>query len=156
MDLISPTLCNIEAYCECSGMHCNGEKAEAMLCTLNNRLQSSNFPPIQYDGQEVRVSDTLRHPGAIFDRQLNFSEHANSVLHRSIKAANILKVAAGRKTEERHLAMLYKSLVLSVIDYALPMINISQNLMGKLERLQNTCLCIITGCPRSEIGRAHV
>ena len=38
MDLISPTLRNIEAYCECSGMHCNGEKAKAMLCTLNNRL----------------------------------------------------------------------------------------------------------------------
>jgi len=149
MDLISPTLCNIEAYCECSGMHCNGEKAEAMLCTLNNRLQSSNFPPIQYDGQEVRVSDTLRHPGVIFDRQVNFSEHVNSVLHRGIKAANILKVAAGRKTEERHLVMLYKSLVLSVVDYALPMINISQNLMGKMERLQNVCPRIIPGCPRS-------
>jgi len=45
--------------------------------------------------------------------------------------------------------MLYKNLVLSVVDYALPMINISQNLMGKLERLQNACLCIITGYPRS-------
>ena len=29
------------------------------------------------------------------------------------------------------------------------MINISQNLMGRLERLQNACLRIITGCPRS-------
>jgi len=45
--------------------------------------------------------------------------------------------------------MLYKNLVLSVVDYALPMINISQNLMGKLERLQNASLCIITGCLRS-------
>jgi len=71
------------------------------------------------------------------------------VLHRGIKTANILKVAAGRKAEERHLVMLYKSLVLSVVDYALPMINISQNLMGKLERLQNECLHIITGCPSS-------
>jgi len=45
--------------------------------------------------------------------------------------------------------MLYKSLVLSVVNYALPMINISHNFMGKLERLQNACLPIITGCPRS-------
>jgi len=29
------------------------------------------------------------------------------------------------------------------------MINMRQNLMGKLERLQNACLRIITGCPRS-------
>jgi len=62
--------------------------------------------------------------------------------------ANMLKVAAGRKAEERHLVMLYKSLVLTVVDYALPMINISQNLMG-LERLQNACLRIVTGYPRS-------
>ena len=115
MDLISTTWRNIEAYCECSGMQCNGEKAEAMLCTLNNRLQSSSFPPIHYNGQEIRVSNTLRHLGVIFDRQLNFSEHVNSVLHRGIKAANILKVAAGRKAEERHLVMLYKSLVLSIL-----------------------------------------
>ena len=149
MDLISSTLRNIEAYCACSGMHCNGEKAEAMLCTLNNRLQSSSFPPIHYDRQEIRVSNTLRHLRVIFDIQLYFSEHVNSVLHRGIKAANILKVAAGKKAEERHLGELYKSLALSVVEYALPMINISQNLMGKLERLQNACLRIITGCPRS-------
>jgi len=106
MDLICPTLRNIEAYCECSGMQYNGEKAEAMLCTLNNRLQSSSFLPIHYDGQEIRVSDTLRHLGVIFDRQFNFSEHVKSVLYRGITAANILKVAAGRKAEERHLVML--------------------------------------------------
>jgi len=58
-------------------------------------------------------------------------------------------VIVARKAEEGHLVMLYKNLVLSVVDYALPMINISQNLMGKLERLQNACLRIITGCPRS-------
>ena len=125
---------------------------------INTRLQSSSFPPIHYDGQEIRVSDTLRHLGVIYDRQLNFSEHVNSVLHRGIKAVNILKVVAGRKAEDRHLVMLYKSVVLSVVDYVLPMIKISQNLMGKLERLQNACLRIITGCPRStpvhEIGRA--
>jgi len=119
-----------------------------MLCTLNKRLQPSSFPPIHYDGQEMRVSDTLHHLGVIFGRQLNFSEHVNAVLHRGIKAANMLKVAAGRKAEERHLVMLYKSLVLTVVDYALPMINISQNLMG-LERLQNACLRIVTGYPRS-------
>jgi len=110
IDLISPNLHNIEANYECSGMYCSGEKAEAMLCTLNNRLQPSSFPPIRYDGQEIRVSDILCHLRVIFDRQLNFSEHVSSVLHRGIKAANILKVAAGRKAEERHLVMLYKSL----------------------------------------------
>jgi len=69
IDLISPTLRNIEAYCECSGMHCNDEKVEAMM----NRLQPSSFPPIRYAGQETRVLDTLRHLGVILDVQLNFS-----------------------------------------------------------------------------------
>ena len=54
-------------------------------------IQLSSY---HYDGQAIRVSDTLRHVGVIFDRQLNFSEHVNSV-RRSINAANILKVAAG-------------------------------------------------------------
>ena len=102
IDLISPTLRNIEAYCECSGMHCNDEKVEAMM----NRLQPSSFPPIRYAGQETRVLDTLRHLSVILDVQLNFSEHVNSVLRRGIKAANILRVADGRKAEERHLVML--------------------------------------------------
>ena len=55
IDLISSTSRNIGAYCECSGMHCNGEKAESMLCTWNNRLQPSSFPPTRYDGKEIRI-----------------------------------------------------------------------------------------------------
>ena len=100
--------------------------------------QVHNKKPLHWANQPQQWTlDQMKQPwrngwlDVIFHWQLNFSEHVNSVLHRGIKAANILKVAAGRKAEERHLLMLYKSLVLSVVDYALPMINISQNLMGK-------------------------
>ena len=54
----------------------------------------------------------------------------------------------GRKAAERHLVMLLKSLVLSTVDYALPIINIRQNQMSRLEGLQNIELHIFTGCTK--------
>ena len=71
------------------------------------------------------------------------------MIRRAHPALNALKAATGRKAEERYLLTLYKSLVLSTIDYEWPIISISQNQMNRLERLQNIGLRIITGCTRS-------
>ncbi len=100
----------------------------------------------------------MRYLGVVFDKQLSYTEHVNTTLQRATKGVNALKAAAGRRAEERHLVTLYKALVLSIIDFALPMIQMSQNQVNHIERLQNACLRIITGCTRSTpilLDRGH-
>ena len=82
------------------------------------------------------------HLGVFFDRQLNFTEHVNKTLARANRGLHALRAASIGK--ERHLVMLFKSLVLSIVDYALPMIILHMNQLNRLERLQNIGLRNVT------------
>ncbi len=144
-----PALSKIERCCEDDGNHINGEKANALFCTLNNRMKPEDLPTPVYGGTNIELSSSLRYLGVVLDSQLNFTEHINCALQRATKGISALRAAAGRRAEERHLVMLYKSLVRSIIDYALPMLQLSQNQLNRVESMQNTCLRIITGCTRS-------
>ena len=135
--------------CEDDGCEINGDKAAALFCTLSNKLNQDSRPVPTYGGTNIEPSNSLRYLGVVFDRQLSFADHINNTLQRAVKGVNALRAAAGRRAEERHLVTLYKALVLSVIDYALPMVQLNQNQLNRAERLQNSCLRIITGCTRS-------
>ena len=146
---VQSALSSIMKQCEEDGCEINGDKAAALFCTLNNKLTQDSLPVPAYGGTNIEPSNSLRYLGVVFDRQLNFTDHVNNTLQRAIRGMNALRAAAGRKAEERHLVTLYKALVLSVIDYALPMVQLNQNQLNCVERLQNSCLRIITGCTRS-------
>ena len=146
---VQSALSSIMQQCEDDGCEINGDKAAALFCTLNNKLTQDSLPVPAYGGTNIEPSNSLRYLGVIFDRQLNFADHINNTLHRAVKGVNALRAAAGRRAEERHLVTLYKALVLSVLDYALPMVQLNQNQLNRAERLQNSCLRIITGCTRS-------
>ena len=124
----------------------NPEKAKALFLTLNNRANTSDVTAPTFGGTEIAQEGLLTYLGVVFDRQLNFSKHVDRLIERATKGMDALRAAAGRRAEERHLCMLYRSLVLSVVDYGLPLAQLSDNQLGRLERLQNACLRIITGC----------
>ena len=148
-DRAQPSLDRIEQTCNAEGAEINGDKAQALFFTLNNRVKQEDIPSVTYGGTRIELGETLRYLGVVFDRQLNFTEHINSTLLRATKGINALRAAAGRRAEERHLVTLYIALIRSVFDYALPMLQLSQNQVNRVERVQNSCLRVITGCTRS-------
>ena len=139
---VRPALQSIEQCCRVDGNEINGDKAAALFCTLNNRCPQDSQPVPSYAGTTIQLSSTLRYLGVVFDRSLNFTEHVDHALKRASKGINALRAAAGRRAEERHLVTLYKALVLSVLDYALPMLQLSQNQLNRVEAIQSACLRI--------------
>ena len=146
---ISPALTSIQACCEKDRCEINGDKAAALHCTLRKKIQNADQPVPTYGEANIPLSTSMRYLGVVFDKQLSYTEHVNTTLQRATKGVNALKAAAGRRAEVRHLVTLYKALVISIIDFALPMIQMSQNQVNRIERLQNACLRTITGCTRS-------
>ena len=149
MECVQPKLNSIESWCKDNGMTINPNKAKALYLSLNNRTHGIDVPSPTFGGTMIAQEGSLCYLGVIFDRQLNFSLHVDRTIVRATKGLNALRTAAACHAEERHLVMLYRSLVLSIIEYALPMLQLSENQLNRLERLQNACMRIITGCTRS-------
>ena len=61
---------------------------------------------------------------------------------------------AATSSAQRHLVLLYQGLVLSVIEYALPILTLSQTQIERLERIQNEAMRIILGCTKDTAVRA--
>ncbi len=67
--------------------------------------------------QEIELSGMLSSWGVHINIQLNFTDHINHMLDRASMDINALNMSAsGRKAEERHLVMFYKTVVLTVVD----------------------------------------
>ena len=99
IQIMQPTLTDIQHYCQANHMYCNGDKAEALYCTLNNTFQSTDMPPITYDGQFIQTASKLRHLGVIFDRQLHFTEHVNYILLRGASTPSVLRLVGRLKKD---------------------------------------------------------
>ena len=56
-----------------------------------------------------------------------------------------LKAMASKGIEQRHLFLLYQSVILSVIDYGLGLTTLSQSNLLKLDRVQNEAIRVILG-----------
>ena len=52
---------------------------------------------------------------------------------------------ASKGIEQRHLFLLYQSVILSVIDYGLGLTTLSQSNLLKLDRVQNAAMRVILG-----------
>ena len=56
-----------------------------------------------------------------------------------------MKDMASKGIEQRHLFLLYQSVILSVIDYGLGLTTMSQSNLLKLDRVQNKAMRVILG-----------
>ena len=57
----------------------------------------------------------------------------------------MLKAMASKGVEQRHLFLLYQSVILSVIDYGLGLTTLSQSNLLKLDRVQSEAMRVILG-----------
>ena len=61
----------------------------------------------------------LRYLVIHFDRMLTYRKHVTTTALKCKKGLSVLKAMAAKGIEQRHLFLLYQSVVLSVVDYGL-------------------------------------
>ena len=84
--------------------------------------------------------------GVTFDRSLSGKDHITRVVTRARKGLTALKTMACNRMPQRILAMLYQTLVLSVIDYGLGLLTLSTSQLKRLETIQNEGMRTVLGC----------
>ena len=76
---------------------------------------------------------------------LTYKTQVESTKLRCKKGLSALKAMASKGIEQRHLFLLYQSVILSVIDYGLGLTTLSQSNLLKLDRVQNEAMRVILG-----------
>ena len=68
---------------------------------------------------ELWSNKSIRYPGIHFDGMLICRKHVETTALKCKKGLSVLKAMAAKGIEQRHLFLLYQSVVLSVVDYGL-------------------------------------
>ena len=76
------------------------------------------MPAVTFDGAVVERTNHRRYLGVHCDIMLTYRQHVETAL-KCKKGLSVLKAMAAKVIEQRHLFLLYQSVVLSVIDYGL-------------------------------------
>ena len=100
---------------------------------------------ISFNGEAIERTNSLRYLGIHFDRMFMYKTQVESTKLRCKKGLSALKAMASKGIEQRHLFMLYQSVILSVIDYGLGLTTLSQSNLLKLDRVQNEAMRVILG-----------
>ena len=74
---------------------------------------------------------------------LTHKTQVESTKPRRKKKLSGLKAIPSKGTEQRHLFLLYQSVILSVIDYVLGLSSLSQSKLLKLDRVHNEAIRVI-------------
>jgi len=129
-------------------------KAGVLWCSLNNRAVKATMPEVYINGQAIKREPNLRYLGIVFDRTLSGKDHITRVISKSRKGLNAVKTMARANMPQRILAILFQTLVLSVIDYGFGLLTLSKTQLNRLEVIQNEGMRAILGCTRDTSAAA--
>ena len=76
---------------------------------------------------------------------LTYRKHVERTALKFKKCQSVLKSMAAKGIEQRHLFLLYQSVVLSVTDYGLGLKTMAQTNLLKLDRMQNEAIWVKLG-----------
>lgn len=129
----------------------NPNKSKAMLfCNHYFRDILLNEINLRVDGIQVKICDEARNLGLSMDSDLRFNSHVNACVKKGFQ--NLRIIFQNREFLNIHLKkMLCESLVLSHCNYCDVVYGpcINSNDIRKIQRLQNACLRLIYGVPRT-------
>ena len=143
--LLNVIVCDNSVWMSQNKLKLNNDKTEVILFGSNKNLAELNIKSLSVAGTDVSVaSEPVRNLGAMFDSQLNMVPHVKSVVKKSsFHLRNIGK--ARRVLTEDATKTVMQSLVMSRLDYCSALlIGIQQDLIAKLQRLQNSAARIVS------------
>ena len=138
-------LCDISVWMSQNKLKLNNDKTEIILFGSKKHLAELNIKSLSVAGTDVSVaSEPVRNLGAMFDSLLIMAPHVKSVVKKSsFHLRNIGKVR--RVLTEDATKTVMQSLVMSRLDYCNALlIGIQQDMIAKLQRLQNSAARIVS------------
>ena len=144
----------IGGWCQENNGHIHPDKAFVLWCSLNNHAVSAEMPTVSVGGKDIKREQTLRYLGVVFDRTLSGKDHITRVVSKARKGLTAVKTMAYANISQKTLVILFQALVLSVIEYGLAFVNLSDTQLRRLEVIQNEGMRAILGCTRDTSAAA--
>ena len=138
-------LCDISVWMSQNKLKLNNDKTEIILFGSKKHLAELNIKSLSIAGTDVSVaSEPVRNLGAMFDSQLIMAPHVKSIVKKSSFHLRNIGKARHVLTEDATKTVM-QSLVMSRLDYCNALlIGIQQDLIAKLQRLQNSAARIVS------------
>ena len=107
--------------------------------------EKDNYPPLNFNGDNVQTAISQKHLGLVLDSKLDFNEHINNKINKCNKIIGIMKklyLFLSRKT----LLTIYKSFVTPNLDYADIIYDkpFNESFKTKIEMIQCRAALVIT------------
>ncbi|CAK1584654.1 unnamed protein product [Parnassius mnemosyne] len=146
--LLNKDLDLIVDWCKSHGLKVNPSKTKAIIIgsqKLVNLIDFSSLPGIIFDGTPVPYSDTVKNLGVTFDKFLSWAPQISEVSRRMFASVGSLRRLSNFLPIPTKIA-LAQSLLLPILDYAdTCYLNLNEEMLNKLERIQNLCIRFIFG-----------
>merc|ERR1711963_739972 len=144
----------IGEWCETHNGKQHPDKACVLWCSLNNHAVKATMPTVRIQGKVLSREHLLKYLGITFDRSLCFNQHISHVVNRARKGLTAVKTMATAQMPQRVLLILFKALVLSVVDYGLGLLTLSTSQLRRLDVIQNEGMRSILGCTKDTSSEA--
>ena len=112
------------------------------------------MPKVYIAGKEISRVHILPYLGFLFDRTLSWGAHTSKTITKARKGLLAMKAVAAKGISQRILLILFRTLVLSVIDYGFGLMTLADTHLNRLDSIQNEAMRIILGCTRDTSAAA--
>ena len=148
IDTINQDHSKIVEWSKAYGLSINPLKTKVIIVgssRLISKIDWTSLPQVEFDGAKVDISETVKNLGIIIDRELSWRPHLTNLSRRLFaSSASLRRLKNFLPTATK--VMLAQSLLLPILDYAdASYVDLTQEQLNKLERLQNVCIRFIFG-----------
>ncbi|HIP25812.1 MAG TPA: hypothetical protein EYG81_05080, partial [Archaeoglobus profundus] len=150
--LLNLALANIEKWASSVGYKFSIEKTQAIIFYKDKRWLGNQNIDLRMNGIKINFKNNVKFLGVIFDNHLNWQSHIKYIKARASKALNLLRKLAHTTwgTKRQTMMMLYKAVVLSILDYGCPIYgSASENVLKNLDPIHHEGIRLCTGAFRS-------
>lgn len=148
IDNLNNDLKNLYRWSSSYGLNINPSKCQVIIIgspKLVCRIDWSLIPPVVYNHAVISYSDKVKNLGVIFDRHLSWAPQLSEMSRKLFAAIGSLRRLQYFLPLPTKIT-LAQSLLLPILDYAdTCYLDLKEEQLNKLERLQNLCIRFIFG-----------
>ena len=142
-------LINLAMWCVKWRIKLNPEKTNVIIFS-RSKLARKTEPNLKLYGETLKVYHQVKFLGITFDSQLTFQKYVENILDRRNTSCHQLRLLANKKwgPSPSTIIQIYKQCVQTIFKYgSLSTITISDNIISKIQRLQNNFIRLALRLP---------
>ncbi|KAJ2941417.1 hypothetical protein O0L34_g3626 [Tuta absoluta] len=148
IDRINIDLCTILDWSRSHGLAVNPSKSQVIILGGSKQLarfNTNSLPPVVFDNAVLAYCRVVKNLGILFDSSLSWSQQVSEVSRKIFAAAGSLKRWKNLLPVKTKI-QLAQTLLLPILDYAdTCYLDLNEDLLDKLQRMQNLCIRFIFG-----------